>query len=122
MRKRRGFSDKAVADIPKAIVEYQSLGIDAVSGATNTSNAVLSAVELCLKEAGMDVEEWKNRTVEKELSENTDAVCDTVVIGAGGAGMKVALELDENGQDVILVENRAWWEGQPALPQPILWR
>ena len=50
-----GISDKAVADIPKAIVEYQSLGIDAVSGATNTSNAVLSAVELCLKEAGMDV-------------------------------------------------------------------
>ncbi len=110
-----GISDKAVADIPKAIVEYQSLGIDAVSGATNTSNAVLSAVELCLKEAGMDVEEWKNRTVEKELSENTDAVCDTVVIGAGGAGMKVALELDENGQDVILVEKQSMVGGATSL-------
>ena len=110
-----GISDKPIAEIPKAIVAYQSLGIDTVSGATNTSNAILSAVEICLEEAGVDGNEWKERVVEKEILQNKDAICDAVVIGAGGAGMKVALELDEGGQDVILVEKQSIVGGATSL-------
>ena len=41
-----GLSDGPIADIPEAIVNNQSLNIDAVSGATNTSNGILDAVNL----------------------------------------------------------------------------
>lgn len=102
-----GLSDKPIAEIPTWIVENQSLAIDAVSGATNTSNAILEAAALCLEDAGIDAQEWKNRRVETTAEKKEDTSCDTVVVGAGGAGMKVALELAENGQNVILVEKQA---------------
>ena len=102
-----GLSDKPIAEIPAWIVENQSLAIDAVSGATNTSNAILEAAALCLEDAGIDAQEWKNRRIETTAEKKEDTSCDTVVVGAGGAGMKVALELAENGQNVILVEKQA---------------
>ena len=102
-----GLSDKPIAEIPAWIVENQSLAIDAVLGATNTSNAILEAAALCLEDAGIDAQEWKNRRVETTAEKKEDTSCDTVVVGAGGAGMKVALELAENGQNVILVEKQA---------------
>ena len=43
-----GISDKAITDLPAAIVEHQALSVDTVSGATNTSKAILSAVEAAL--------------------------------------------------------------------------
>jgi fumarate reductase flavoprotein subunit len=44
----------AVAFIPSAIVEGQTLLIDAISGATFASNGILKAVEDCVKQAGGD--------------------------------------------------------------------
>jgi len=67
----------------------------------------LEAAALCLEDAGIDAQEWKNRRVETTAEKKEDTSCDTVVVGAGGAGMKVALELAENGQNVILVEKQA---------------
>lgn len=51
-----GEAAKKIAD---EIVKKQSLAIDAVSGATITSDAVLKAAEEALKEAGMDTEGLK---------------------------------------------------------------
>ncbi|MDD3409448.1 MAG: FMN-binding protein, partial [Eubacteriales bacterium] len=50
-----GLSDPAIANIPVAIVEHQSLAVDTVSGATNSSNAILTAVADCVEQAGGDV-------------------------------------------------------------------
>jgi fumarate reductase flavoprotein subunit len=44
----------AVESIPAAIVERQTLLIDAISNATVASNAILKAVEDCVKQAGGD--------------------------------------------------------------------
>jgi fumarate reductase flavoprotein subunit len=44
----------AVTSIPAAIVDRQTLLVDAVSGATYASNAILKAVEACVKQAGGD--------------------------------------------------------------------
>ena len=49
-----GLSDPAFAKIPDAIVKKQTLAVDAVSGATNTSRAILEAVEKAVKAAGGD--------------------------------------------------------------------
>ena len=44
-----GISDAPIERIPAEIVEKQSLSVDAISGATNTSKAILLAVEDCVK-------------------------------------------------------------------------
>lgn len=101
-----GIADAPIEKLPKQIVESQSLAVDTIGGATNTSKAILEAVALCLEEAGLDVDAWKSKEISKENETKEDVECDTVVVGAGGAGIKVALELAEGGQDVILVEKQ----------------
>ena len=49
-----GYGEKAIGVIPALIVETQSLGLDAVTGATMTSEAILTAVANALTEAGLD--------------------------------------------------------------------
>ena len=102
-----GLGDTAAVSISDEIISTQSLAIDTVSGATNTSKAVLEAVENCLTQAGGDIENLKkplvkeNEWVVKELS------TDIVVIGAGGAGMSAAVTSAEAGAKVILLEKTA---------------
>lgn len=47
-----GISDGAIEQVPAAIVAKQSLAVDAVTSATITSEAILAAVEDCVKQAG----------------------------------------------------------------------
>jgi fumarate reductase flavoprotein subunit len=51
-----GVSDKTIERIPPAIVEQQTLTLDAVSGATATysKKAILAAVEDCVRQSGGD--------------------------------------------------------------------
>ncbi|AMB96469.1 FMN-binding protein [Aerococcus urinae] len=46
-----GIGDIALERIPKAIIQEQSVEVDTVSGATVTSNAVISAVKEALAES-----------------------------------------------------------------------
>lgn len=55
-----GISDNALAQVPSAIVQGQSLAVDTVAGATITSNAILRAVEDCVTQAGGDVNALKS--------------------------------------------------------------
>ena len=43
-----GIADPALSRVPKAIVEKQSVKVDAVSGATFTSQGIMEAVEKAL--------------------------------------------------------------------------
>ena len=52
-------SDTPIERIPAKIVEGQTLAVDTVSGATNTSNAILKAAEDALAQAGADIEALK---------------------------------------------------------------
>ena len=54
-----GIADPAIEQIPAAIVETQGLGVDTVSGATITSEAIIAAVSNALESAGADVEALK---------------------------------------------------------------
>ena len=104
-------SDAAIEQIPAKIVESQSLGVDAVSGATYTSNGIVEAVADAVKQAGGDVEALKSvqsaagEHVEEELT------TDVVVVGGGGAGMSAAVRLAELGQQVILFEKSSFLGG-----------
>lgn len=103
-----GISDPAIERLPKAIVENQSLAVDAVSGATNTSNAILSAVEACVLLAGGDVEALKNAAVEEKENDSVQQLsCDIVVVGGGLSGLCAAAAATEMGASVICVEKLA---------------
>ncbi len=103
-----GISDPAIETIPGAIVEYQSLGVDAVSGATLTSEAILNAVADCVTQAGGDVEALKAAPAgEKTVEGLQSTTVDVLVVGGGGAGLSAALSAAQNGASVILVEKLA---------------
>ena len=112
----------ALERIPQAIVDNQSLGIDAVTGATNTSNAILTAVAAAITEAGGDVGALKQVPVKVEEGETAgDMTADVVVIGAGGAGLCAAIEAKDQGAGtVILLEKMASIGGTTFTSQGVI--
>ena len=50
-----GLSDAPIQRIAQQVVDGQTLAVDVVAGASNTSNAILAAIEDCVKQAGGDV-------------------------------------------------------------------
>lgn len=111
-----GICDPAIERIPAAIVEGQTLAIDAVSGATNTSKAILAAVEDCLVQAGADVEAFKVAAAEEpaEAKETVTLEADFVSVGGGGAGMIGAIRAVQLGGSAIIIEKTAAMGGNTA--------
>ncbi len=92
----------ATIAIPEAIVENQSIDVDAVTGATITSGAITAAVSDCLEQAGANLEDWKKPVEKKGEAVTKDA--DVIVVGGGGAGLAAAISASQNGAKVIVVE------------------
>lgn len=101
-----GVSDLAISDVPANIVKHQSLGIDGIAGATESSKGILEAVANALSQAGADIDALKAKEVktEKGTAVTTEKEVDVVVIGAGGAGLAAAVSAHENGASVIVLE------------------
>ncbi|MFR5602206.1 MAG: FAD-dependent oxidoreductase [Lachnospiraceae bacterium] len=111
-----GISDLAISDIPANIVAAQGLGIDTVSGATISSNAILAAVTDCLTQAGADIEALKQVSLgAAEQAEDQELTADVIVIGAGGAGMAAAVTANEAGASVIVIEKMPKVGGNTTL-------
>ena len=100
-----GISDNAIKNIPESIVEYQSLNVDTVSGATYSSQGILDAVKNALSSSGANIEElMKEIDVSSEPSETINKTADVVVIGGGGAGLAAAVSALQNDATVIVLE------------------
>lgn len=97
-------AEKAIESVVEKILSSQGLGVDAVSGATVSTEALLRAVTAALEKAGADVEALKNVKAEDIEIEVKDREADIVIIGAGGAGMSAAVEAASLGKSVIIVE------------------
>ena len=125
------FSEEAVTDIrvishqetyhvgdvpleryPEMIVEYQSLDVDLVAGATISSVAALEAVRSCVRQAGGDPAALKGEIPDNVSCEDT--LADIVVIGGGAAGMTAASMAAEAGKQVILLEKLGFLGGTSA--------
>ncbi len=112
----------ALERLPKAIVDGQTLTVDTVTGATNTSKAILAAVEKALVEAGGNAEELKRAGTKVESPVSDQALkADVVVLGAGGAGLSAALEAKDQGAGtVILLEKMASIGGTTFTSQGLI--
>ena len=110
-----GVSDGAIEKIPQAIVETQGLGVDIVSGASYTSNAIIEAVTLALKEAGADVDALKQIKQKATANEDIETSYDVVIIGGGGAGLTAAVTAAENGAKVVVLEKMSTVGGNTAI-------
>lgn len=102
-----GVGSYAIERIPPLVVEKQSINIDAVSGATWSSKAILAAVTTAIESAGLNVADFSavDEAVEPEKT-SQDASADVVIMGAGNAGLITALRLLEKGRSVIVFEKR----------------
>ena len=94
---------QVIDKVPEAIVEQQSVAVDAISGATFASRAVITAVKDCLEQAGADLSMWTVEK-EKETPKAAEYTADVIVIGGGGSGLAAAVSAHQNGASVIVVE------------------
>ena len=88
------------------ILDYQSLGVDGVTGATISSMALKYAVGECLKQAKVSPQDLKDlrKPVEQHQALPNTMKTQVVVIGGGGSGLAAAVAAAQAGADVIVLE------------------
>ena len=102
-------------DMAKAILDAQSADIDAVSGATVTSDAIRTAAADCISQAsGKEVvlsekkdesSDWLGEAPEIDESAITEEIdTEVLVVGCGTGGWITAMTAAEEGAKVLVVE------------------
>jgi len=111
-----GISDAAFAQVPGDIVTYNTVAVDTVSGATNTSNGIIAAVKDALTKGGLDLAAFSGEVIREvvDLGDRT-AYTDVLVIGAGGTGLAAAITAIQEGANVIMVEKMGRTGGSTAV-------
>ncbi|QMV14540.1 flavocytochrome c [Vibrio spartinae] len=101
-----GLADVVFVRIPDKIIEGQTLNVDALSGASETSHAVLDGVAKAVKLAGVNPDILRRRPKPASSLNKGDEeyTCDVVVIGGGGAGLSAAATVLQQGKRAIVLE------------------
>ena len=95
-----GEAAKAMAP---AMVKHQSTAVDAVTGATISSEAIRKAVIAAIEKAGGDPKKYDVK-VAKKIGPSETMTADIVVVGAGASGTAAALAAAESGAKVLVLE------------------
>ncbi len=95
-----------MARIAEKIVSEQTLSVDAVSGATESSEYFLTAVGKAVEEAGGKIADFTRDLTPPDpaLLPARAVETDVLVIGAGPAGLSAALAALESGARVAIIE------------------
>ena len=100
-----GIGSVAIEQLPALMAQNNTINVDAVSGATITSNAILTAVREALKNAGVNPDDYMEKPAE-EAREDAEYDVDVVIVGAGGAGMTAALTAADQELKVLVLESQ----------------
>jgi len=100
-----GIGTNALEMLPTAIVEKQTLKLDAIAGCTVTSNAVLEAAVAAMRQSGAADDVIFAEPAAVAAAEDEVIETNVLIIGGGAAGLAAALRADQNGvEDVIVIE------------------
>lgn len=112
---------EALDVVPGRIVDAQSTDVDGITGATFTSNAIISATTAALEAAGV-ADKFASSAHATASDTAEDIETDILVLGAGGSGCMAALaakyeDFDANSNDlsVTLVERQGFYGGSSML-------
>lgn len=109
-----GVGKVALKEKSAEIIKNQSIGIDAMSGATLSSFALVQGVEECLKAAGAteaDLDQW-TKQIAKHSTKPLTVTGDVAIIGGGGTGLAAAVSALENGSGkVVIIEKLGYLGG-----------
>ena len=106
--------NSALDRLPQRILDAQSVGVDAVCGATFSSFAIKNAVADCIAQAGGNVDEWSEVPAPNE-GESDLGEFDVIVVGGGSSGVAAAARAADLGAKVILFEKSGRVGGSGAL-------
>lgn len=95
------------AQVPQAIVEHQSLAVDAVTGATMSSMAIITAVANSVGKAGGDASALRAKAIAKVPGQDEVYTTDIVVVGMGASGFMAAHNAAMEGAKVMAIEKGA---------------
>ena len=107
-----GFIDAVENIFVPRILEHQSLAVDAITGATATSNGVRQGIENALTASGMDLSGMYTPIEKVDAHETYDT--DILVVGMGSSGTTAALAAAESGVSVLAIDKAAKWGGTGA--------
>ena len=97
-------ADNAFKKMAQKIVDHQSVDVDVVSGASETSRGIIEGVKEALGKAQVDFAALKENSSHSTTSGKKTVGVDVAVVGAGGAGVAAALAARQHGASVALIE------------------
>lgn len=100
-----GIGEAAIDVLSEKVLATNSLAVDAVAGATVSSEAFVKAATAALTSAGLKAEDLVAKSGDTAGDQSLEA--DVVIVGAGGAGMTAAITAAQEGKTVIIVESAA---------------
>lgn len=106
-RESAGLSDAPLTQLPKEIIERQTLKVDNIAGATFSSQGLIKATQNALSKATKDLSPLLLTTLPiKAKQAMKDEKADIVVIGSGIAGLTAAIAAKEKGKNVLVIEKQ----------------
>ena len=106
-RETKYLSDTAIREIGKDVLQYQTLNVDNIAGATVTSTALKTAIAQAIEKAGGDIAAFQKPVPEKikKVAGITKGSADLIIVGAGGAGLSAAVTAkDLDVKNVLVLE------------------
>ncbi|MBQ8068463.1 MAG: FAD-dependent oxidoreductase [Solobacterium sp.] len=94
----------AMDEFTEQVLADQTVPADVKTGATNSSNAYITALKDCITQAGGDPDSMTGDASASEEGASYKTEADIIVIGGGAAGMSAAISASDAGKSVILLE------------------
>lgn len=106
-RESAGLSDAPLTQLPKEIIDRQTLKVDNIAGATFSSQGLIKATQNALSKATKDLSPLLLTTLPvKAKKAMKDEKADIVVIGSGIAGLTAAIAAKEKDKNVLVIEKQ----------------